>query len=213
MLMFTLCLLPFASATEPLPGSAAPIAATLFSVEPRSFSSSTLGVAPAEDRPEMEYTYIEANYVWLDSDLLGDTLDGYEVTGSLELPLNFFLQATGRDQSADASVTTYRIGAGWHFGFTAMFDAYGILSYENVQVDDSGDDFTGEGAAGEIGLRFLPTKRIELNGRAQYVDSVDGEAGFGLGARFYFTESLSAGLRFDAIGDDTLGSAGLRFEF
>ena len=47
------------------------------------------------DKPGFSYTYVEGNYVLLDSDAADDNLDGFELTGSLELPLNFFVQATG----------------------------------------------------------------------------------------------------------------------
>jgi hypothetical protein len=166
-----------------------------------------------DDFPEMEYTYVEANYVYNDSDLVDDKLDGWEVTGSLELPVNFFLQGTVRQLSGDVDLKSYRLGAGWHFGFTKRFDIYGILSYARLESDGSDDDFTDDGPAGEVGLRFMLTHNIELNGRTEWADVGDNDPGVGAGARFYLSDSLSLGARYDTVsGDDTV-TAGVRFEF
>ena len=189
---------PAATPSPALPAAVEPLAPAAF--------------APAADFPEMEYTYAEANYVWTDSDLVDDEIDGWEATGSLELPLNFFLQATYRDQSGDADLSTTRVGAGWHFGFTSRLDAYGLLAYERLEVDSSDDDDTDDGVAGELGLRLLLTDSLEVNARTMWADVGDSDAGIGVGARFYFTDRLSVGARIDAVGDDEVLAAGLRFE-
>jgi hypothetical protein len=197
------------NAYEPI--AAEPLSLLGAFVEPAPLASYAPLDGP-DEFPELEYTYIEANYLTTDSELADDTLDGWEITGSLELPLNFFLQGTAQEQSGDADITKYRIGAGWHFGFLKRFDAYGIISYESFEIEDSGDDFDDDSAAGELGLRVLITKRIEVNGRGLWSDNGEGDPFFGLGARFYFLESLSAGARFDTDGNDDLISLGLRFE-
>jgi hypothetical protein len=167
-------------------------------------------LAAPEEFPPMEYTYVEANYVWLDSDALNDTIDGWELTGSLELPMNFFLQGTARQLSGVADIDTYTIGAGWHFGLVPRLDAYGILQWQSVDVSGGGND---DGAGAELGLRFSLTKAIELNGRFRWSDIDDSDSSGGVGGRYYFSESLSAGANWDAAGDDTVISTGLRFEF
>jgi len=168
---------------------------------------------PADDFPELEYTFIEANYTIRDSDDADDKLDGWNLTGSLELPLNFFLQGTVSDWSGDADVQEYRIGAGWHFGLIPRLDAYGILSYNHLEYDDSTGDFSDDGTAAELGLRFMLTRSLEANGRFLWVDADGSDSGAGLGARYYITDFLSAGANYDVIGDDELIAAGLRFEF
>ena len=202
--------------TQPLyaiePAATEPLAAFGARSEPSPFLAySPIARAP-EDFPEMEYTYIEANYVFTDSKIADDTIDGYELTGSFELPLNIFLQASASQQSGDADLTRYRAGVGWHFGFLSRFDAYGILSYETLELEDSGADFDDESAAAEVGLRVLLTRSIEVNGRSQWSDNGDGDPSLGLGARFYFSGFLSVGARFDTTGDEDTGSIGLRFE-
>src|SRR5215213_3905299 len=62
-----LCLLVSAIPTEPV-----------FAVERPSYAPYTPVVAFADDFPALEYTYIEGNYVWRDSDALDDKLNGWE---------------------------------------------------------------------------------------------------------------------------------------
>lgn len=175
-----------------------------------------VGPAPVlvevEDFPPMEYTYVEASFVWTDNDLLDDQLDGWDLTGSFELPMNFFVQATVRQQSKDADLNQYRIGAGWHFGLIPRLDAYGILSYQDVELDGSGSDYSDSGAGAELGLRFALLKKLELSGRLQWTDLENSDSGGGLGARWYLTERFSLGANYDRAGSDDTLTAGLRFE-
>lgn len=195
------------------PTSTGPSPASYSAFEPASLEPFMPVVDDDGEFPELEYTFIEANYVRTDSDIVNDDIDGWELIGSLELPLNLFLQGTFLEQSADEDVTNWRFGAGWHIGFLRRFDAYGILSVAGQEVDDSANDYSEEGIAGEIGLRMLVTKSFEANARVQWVDIEEDDTGGGLGARFYITDSLSVGARYDVLGDDETVSAGLRFEF
>jgi len=175
-------------------------------------STWTRPIAAPDEFPKMEYTYVEASYVWLDSDSLNDKLNGWDLTGSFELPMNFFLQATVRQQSADADVDRYTIGAGWHFGLVPRLDAYGILQYQNIDVSGSGSDFKDDGVGAELGLRFSLTRAIELSGRYQWSDLDNTDSSAGVGARYYFGSMLSAGVNYDHASDDQTITAGVRFE-
>ncbi len=183
------------------------------SIEPMPVLLPAISLAP-EEFPALSYSYLEANYVWLDNDSQNDTFDGGELVGSFQLPiLGLFLQAGARKQSSGADLTTWTVGAGYHIGFGGRFDAYGILSWQDVKLDGSGSDFTDSGVAGEAGLRMMMLKNLELNGRFKWADVENSDAGGGLGARFYFSGNLSAGLNVDRLGSDDLVSAGLRFGF
>lgn len=164
--------------------------------------------ALADDMPEMEYTYAELNYIWTDSDDFDEELGGFEAVGSLELPLNFFLQAAFTSQSDDTDVETLRVGAGWHIGLIARLDAYGILSYVDTEVDDDGED----GIAGELGVRFLLTPKFELNAAAKWLDVEEDDYGVAAGARFYLIDMLSLGGRVESFDDDLTFALGLRVE-
>ena len=168
--------------------------------------------APADDVPEMEYTYVEANYLWTHSDDADENVDGWELTGSLELPLNFFGQVTISRQSADADLDAYRIGAGYHLPLGSRFDAFGILSVAHEEVDGSGDDFDDTGLAAEVGGRMLLRPKLELNGSVEWADVDDSETGLGVGARYYLIDALSLGGRIESVDSDESFSVGLRFE-
>jgi hypothetical protein len=193
-----------------LPSSPLPLDATNV---PVAFPSFAPAAPVSDDLPPLEYTYVEAEYVSRDSKALGETLTGWDLTGSLELPMNFFLQATGHNQSDNAELKGYRVGGGWHFGLASRIDAYAILSYEHLELSGSSSNSTNDAASGELGLRLMLTHAIEVNGRLLWADIGDRDPGGGLGARYYLMSRLSVGARYDRLGQDDQVSAGLRFEF
>ena len=168
-------------------------------------------VAPSDDLPEMEYTYVEANYIVTDSHDLDETLKGVELTGSLELPLNFFGQVTYTRQTNDADVDVWKIGAGYHLPVGSRLDAYGILSYVHAEVSDGIDD-SEDGAAAELGLRFMLLQNLEVNGAAKWIDLNEDDYGLAVGARWYLIDRLSFGGRLESIDSDTTVALGARFE-
>ena len=162
---------------------------------------------------ELSFSYVELNYMITDSDQADDTLGGLELLGSLELPLNFFAQASISRQSDDADLDQYRLGAGYHLPIGDKVMAYGLLSYARTEVDDTGDDFDDNGVAGEVGARVLASPKLEMNGAAKWVNVDDNDFGLSIGARWYFTEAVSVGGRIDSIeGEDTF-AVGARFQF
>ena len=171
-------------------------------------------VAEDAGTPELEYTYIEANYIWTNLDVGDEKLDGGEIIGSLELPLNFFGQVTASTQSDETDINVYRIGAGWHFGMIPRLDLFAIVSYLHVEADNASFDSKEDGIQGDLGVRFLMTDRIELNAKGIWQDIDDeDDVGFGLGARFYLIERLSLGARVESLDDDETYAVGLRFDF
>ena len=165
------------------------------------------------ETPELSFRYVELNYLITDSDDADETLGGLELLGSLELPLNFFCQASISSQSDDADLDQYRLGAGYHLPIGDLVMAYGLLSYARTEVDDTGDDFDDNGGAGELGARMLASPKLELNGAAKWVNVDDNDFGLSLGARWYFTKAVSLGGRIDSIeGEDSI-ALGARFQF
>lgn len=199
-LIALLALSTYAPATSPLEYSPAP---------------ALLAPAAAEDgkKSSFSYSYVEANYLWTDLDAIDDSLDGWEVRLSFELPLNFFLQGAYSELAGDADLSQYRLGAGWHMPLGDVFDVYGILSVTGAELEEDAFDTDEDGIAAEVGGRFLLGDRIELNGRGLWVDLEDSEAGLGVGGRFYFTPALSAGLNVDYLDNSESYTAGLRFQF
>jgi hypothetical protein len=168
-------------------------------------------VVDEPDRPGFSYTFIEANYIVLDSDAADDNIDGFELKGSLELPLNFFAQLSGSSLSGDADLDQYRIGAGWHFALGKTIDAYGILSYVDQNFSNGIDDENG--LTGDVGARLALTPKVEVLGFAEWADVESSEVGVGAGGRFYVTERLSLGLQALFIDTGDEWTAGARFQF
>jgi opacity protein-like surface antigen len=194
--------------------------ATLLLAQPAPFSSelefapSTALFAPAPvaaDRPGFSYTYVEANYTRFEPDSANEHLDGFELTGSLGLPLGFFVQATDSQLNGTVDLNQYRVGAGWHFALGSTIDAYGVLSYVGRNFDSGISD--EDGIVGDLGVKLAVTPKIELNGYGEWADVSKSAAGLGLGVRYFLTERLSVGLRGLFIDTGNEYAAGLRFQF
>jgi hypothetical protein len=100
--------------------------------------------APVEDaRPGFSYTYVELNYTRMDPDSANEHIDGLELTGSLGLPLGFFLQATDSQLNGTVDLNQYRVGGGWHFALGSTIDAYGLLSYSGQNFNNGVSDEDG----------------------------------------------------------------------
>jgi opacity protein-like surface antigen len=175
-------------------------------------SGALFAPAPVSDeRPGFSYTYVEANYTRFEPDSASDHLDGFELTGSLGLPLGFFVQVTDSKLNGTVDLNQYRVGAGWHFALGSTIDAYGVLSYVGQNFDSGISD--EDGIAGDLGVKLAVTPKIELNGYGEWADVSKSAAGLGLGVRYFLTERLSVGLRGLFIDTGNEYAAGLRFQF
>jgi opacity protein-like surface antigen len=168
--------------------------------------------APVEDaRPGFSYTYVELNYTRMDPDSTNEHIDGLELTGSLGLPLGFFVQATDAQLNGTVDLNQYRLGGGWHFALGSTIDGYGVLSYSGQNYNNGVSDQNG--VIGDLGVKFAVTPKIELNGYGEWADVSKSAAGLGLGVRYFLTDRISLGLRglFIDTGDEW--AAGVRFQF
>jgi len=167
--------------------------------------------APVPSKLGFSYTYIEANYTWFDSDAAGSTLDGFELTGSFELPMNFFAQLGVSGLNGDIDLKEYRLGAGWHFPLSDTLDAYGVLSWLDQNYNNGVSDENGPAA--DVGVRLMLDPKIEVGGYGEWADLDNSDFGLGATGRYYFTEELSAGARVLFIDSGNEWAAGLRFQF
>jgi hypothetical protein len=199
---------PDVNAAEPQPLVLEPLVPVASAFEPTPMVQDT-------QRAGFSYTYIEANYVWLDSDDLDDSIDGFELEASFEIMLNIFLQASYSKLEGDADVDYYKVGAGWHFPICDTLDLYGVASWAGREFDI--EDFEGDnddnGPALAAGARFWLTPKLEINGEAEWTDIEDSEAAINAGARWYFVHNFSLGANVRFGEDDETVAAGLRFSF
>lgn len=174
--------------------------------------------APLQDHPTakssgLDYSYIEAGYVWTDSDDADESLGGIELVGSVQFLERWFARVQYDHQSDDADIDRFFVGAGYHMPLEENLDLYGLFSIVHDELSDTGDDFSDTGYAAEVGLRVLVTPTFEVNGAAEWVDVHDSDPGLKLGVRHDFTNSLSITARAEFVGDDQTFAAGLRLAF
>ena len=141
----------------------------------------------------ISYSYAELNYIVdEDVDVSGvgdDDGDGWNFNASFAIDNTFFINGGYSDVNLDdfnIDVSNLNIGIGGRNRISDMLDAYGVVSYEDFEVDipGSGDvDEDGFGIAG--GLRGLLSEGFELNGQIKYtdIDDFDGWS-FKLGGLF-----------------------------
>lgn len=166
-----------------------------------------------DEKPSgFSWSYIEANYIWLEPQTGGQNFDGWEVKASLEIFFNLFLQGSYSKLSDQSDLDLYRIGLGWHLPVGDSLDLYGLLSYASTKLDDV-TDVDEDGVVADVGARFWLTPKLELNGEAEWADIDESDFGIGIGARWYFMNRFSFGLGVKTLDSDETYNAGLRFSF
>jgi hypothetical protein len=161
----------------------------------------------------LDYSYIEAGYIWTDSHQADENLGGLELVGSVQFAPHWFARVAYDHQSNDADLDRFFVGAGYHTPLDEKLDLYGLFSIVHDEISDTGNDFSDTGYAAEIGLRVLVTPTFEVNGAAEWVDVHDSDPGLKCGVRHDFTNSLSIVARAEFVANDETFAAGLRLAF
>lgn len=171
--------------------------------------------SPAALAESPNFNYVSAGY--LDGDIDGDDADGWTFDGSTLLGENFFLSGqyqtvSNSDDGVDVDFNWLSAGLGYRTAISASTDFYGLVTYENVEVEASyrgssiSDDENGYGLS--VGVRSMVSGNIELDGRLGYIDIADeSETSFTVGARYYFNNNFSLGANYTTL--DELDLVGL----
>jgi hypothetical protein len=93
-------------------------------------------------------------------------------------------------------------------------DLYGRVLYIDSEVDGPGPlDADDDGLGLQFRVRGRVSDELELEGGIQYVDVADSDTSFQASARYYFSDTFSAGIGLTFGGDaDGLG-INARFDF
>jgi hypothetical protein len=152
----------------------------------------------------ISYSYAELNYI-ADEDVdfsvsgigsADDNDDGWNFNGSFAIDDTFFLNGSYSDVSIDnfdssgidVDVNTFNLGIGGRNRISDMLDVFGVLSYEDFELDTSAGDVDEDGFGIAGGLRGKLSDAFELNGQIKYTDISDADGwGFKLGALYAFT--------------------------
>lgn len=192
----------------------------------REFLRTALGVSllvPGTVLAEASnFNYVEAAY--LQGDIDGLDVDGWEVEGSVEVTEQVFLFADyarlelDEDLGFDAEADLQRIGAGYIFGENATGNFFGTLAYARVDeeasfgsVSTSDDD---DGYSLGLGTRFNLGSQAEVRFGVNYTDLGEGDSLVTSAALVYNFAPFLAGVAEYSRDDDTDSiGLGVRFYF
>ncbi|MFS8608972.1 MAG: porin family protein [Gammaproteobacteria bacterium] len=177
-----------------------------------------LAASAQEAARDLDYTFVEVNYVDMEHDAgpFDADGDGLELRGSLLLTDKVFLQAeyTSLDYAQGVDFTSYAIGAGVRFGLRPELDLTADVSWVNAEWDRRvAPDIDEDGFAFGVGLRARVHDAIEVDAGIRHVDLGDSDTYLKLAGRYYITENIAAGLGLTLNDDDTGWSIGLRAQF
>lgn len=180
------------------------------------------------------FTYVEADYIAAGDfeiskrDLSANVdLEGFALTGSLELGI-FFFQASRFELDSDDLIVDIKdnistVAAGLTFALPRT-SVYGMVRARRDELSARGFGFneneTGNSIGLEGGVRVNLTDRIELNANVGS-PALDEGWSYGAGAQFFLMDNLGITLKFNSLevedGDLTgkfdTTSVGLRFSF
>ncbi|MEP7702371.1 porin family protein [Paraglaciecola sp. 25GB23A] len=187
-------------------------------------SALLLAFGPVQASESPRWDSVSISYQSVDVD--GDKLTGFGLSGSKLLAENFFVVGSYGSASDDIDVfganveldfNTLSLGLGYRYAFSKSSDFFGVISYEDVEVEatyEGNSESNGDNGYGlTVGVRSMLSEKIELSGSIQYVDIADEtETAFGVAALYNFTEQFSAGVGYSKADDlDTLSVSAVYF--
>ncbi len=142
-------------------------------------------------KDQIDYSYVDVLY--LDTELEPADGDGFAVRGSYGFNENvhFLGEITFTDISAfgiDVDFNTWRLGAGFHGGFSERADFIAEVTYESAEVDAGFSSLDDSGFGVRLGARGLVTEKFEVNGYIRHVDIDDIDTMFGAGVLYHFND-------------------------
>jgi hypothetical protein len=154
---------------------------------------------------QFNYSYVELAYDETEFQVGNADIDGDGLTlsGSFEINDEWHAYASlgNADLDFGIDVDTWAIGAGYAFPLRQDVDLYGRVLYLNLDADVGALTADEDGLGLQFRIRALVTDELELEGGVQYVDIEDSDTSLQVGARYYFTETFSAGVGLTLAGD------------
>jgi hypothetical protein len=168
--------------------------------------------------PQFEYTYVEIGYDETEFEVGPGDIDGdgLTVSGSFELNNEWHVFASYGQADLDfgLDLDTFAIGAGYVYPLKSDIDLYGRVLYIDSEVDGPGPlNADDDGLGLQFRIRGRVSDELELEGGIQYVDVADSDTSLQAGARYYFSDSFSAGIGLTFGGDADAIGINARFEF
>lgn len=169
-------------------------------------------------QPEFNYTYVEIGYDETEFDVGGAGEidgDGLTVSGSFELNDEWHVFASYGQADLDfgLDLDTLALGAGYVFPFESDIDLYGRVLYIDMEVDGPGGSGDDDGLGLQFRIRGRVSDEFELEGGIQYIDVADSDTSLQGSARYYFSDTFSAGIGLTIGGDADAIGVNARFDF
>ncbi len=179
----------------------------------------SLGTAQAAESPRWDRASISYQSVDIDDD---DKLTGFAVSGSKLLGEDFFVVGSYGNASDDIEgiefdFNTLSVGLGYRYSISQSADLFGVVSYEDMEIEVSyqgnSASISDNGYGLRVGVRSMLSEKVELSASLQYVDIADEtETDFRVSALYSFTEQFSVGVGYSKAGDvDTLSVSAVYF--
>lgn len=184
-------------------------------------------LAAAEgDSPAFSYSFIEIGASRLDLDTIDDEADSYYGKASFGLLGFLYLFGGYENQSVDFDNTDtdiWSLGVGAHAPLTHNLDAIGDIAWLYNQLNSDTFDESSSGVLVRLGGRWMPfdfgAAQLEFNGAGLWYSlddslfSEEDSAGFEVGARLHFLESISVGALYTAYDKDDSAAINARYSF
>jgi len=154
---------------------------------------------------DLNYSYVDLDYVETEIDGVGPSLDGFALRGSVGFAEHWFAFGEYSAQSVSGvDLDTYAAGLGGHYGLAENLDLVGRIGWTKAEVSSGPFDVDDDGYLVDAGLRGRIGDAVELEGGARYTDFSDGGDATGLyvGGRFHFNKTWALGAEYQD-GDDT----------
>ncbi len=189
------------------------ITAVLLPVFSKAQESATTRPASSQ----FNYTYVELGYDETEYQAGNTDVDGDGLTLSGSFEINDDWHAFASYGTADLDfgidLDTFVIGAGYAFPLRQDVDLYGRVLYLNLDADVGALGADEDGLGLQFRIRALVTDELELEGGVQHVDIEDSDTSVQVGARYYFTETFSAGIGLTVAGDTDGIGINARYSF
>lgn len=180
-----------------------------------------LAIPGAAIATDLNYNYIEADYVTVDIDDIDEDFDGWAINGSFLVAEQVFIFGGYSDLSSDQvmgfklSTEGVTLGVGYRYELSRQTDLNFAAAYERAKVKLTG--FGSESDSGyslAVGVRHLVSPLVELGLGVAYVDIGDSDDTSVSGNMlFHVTEQVALGLSLSLGSDATGYAAGVRFKF
>jgi opacity protein-like surface antigen len=180
------------------------------------------GAALATD---LNYNYLEVDYVTVDIDDFDEDFDGWAVSGSFLLAEQVYMFGGYSDISTDniggfkLSGEGLSLGVGYRYELSRQTDLNFAGAFERAKARISYSGFGSEsetenGYSLAVGVRHLVSPQFELGVGAVYVDIGDADDTSAVAnALWHLTELVAVGVSLSLGSDSTGYAGGVRFKF